>query len=178
MDGHGLKAPIGGTYYACNNNFVWDQICLLAQLGLGPYMPTILIQKGIKYACNFSFDRDHICLQSRKFLEHLARNCLGSKSYLKKFEIAGIFGPHRDQDCTHIWSQLQALSVPPLDSKMTVNSLLWPIEKVFPSQGLALGHVNFLRAFLVIPTFIILTLIQLSEYIYCWNGKISIQRTF
>ena len=69
-------------------------------------MPAILVQKGAKYACNFSFDRDHICLQSyllgtiyackkylfRKFLKHLESDRLGSKSYLRIFEIAGIYG--------------------------------------------------------------------------------------
>ena len=81
---------------------------------------------GAKYACNVSFDRDHICLQSRKFLKHLESDRLESKSYLKKFEIAGIYGPQQirlqaymvpieteiagifgpllNQDCRHIWS--------------------------------------------------------------------------
>ena len=61
---------------------------------------------------------DHICLQSRKFLKHLAWDRLESKSFLKnsrlqaymvpiKTEIAGIFGPKRDHNCTHNWSLLQ-----------------------------------------------------------------------
>ena len=59
-------------------------------------MPAISVKEGTKYACNFSFKRDHICLQSRKFLKQLESDRLGSKSYLKKFEIAGIYGPHLD----------------------------------------------------------------------------------
>ena len=50
---------------------------------------------------------DLLCLQSRKFWKHLEIYRLGSKSYLKKFEIAGIYGPHLDWDCSHIWSLLQ-----------------------------------------------------------------------
>ena len=55
-----------------------------------------LYRVGTKYAYNFSFDRDHIGLQSRKFLQHLESDRLGSKNYLKKFEIAGIYGPYQN----------------------------------------------------------------------------------
>ena len=47
-----------GTKYACNNNFVEDQICLQSQLGWGPYMPAILVTIGIKYACNLGSKGD------------------------------------------------------------------------------------------------------------------------
>ena len=50
---------------------------------------------GTDYACNFGCNRDQICLQSRK-LKHLETDLLGSISYLKKFEIAGIYGPYRN----------------------------------------------------------------------------------
>ena len=59
-------------------------------------MSAVSVKLGTIYTCNFSFDRDHICLQSRKFLKHLESDRLGSESYLKKIEIAGIFGPLLD----------------------------------------------------------------------------------
>ena len=91
-------------------------------------MPAILVEVGTKYACNPSYDRDHICLQFRKFSKYLESDRLGSKRDLKKFEIAGIngphqirlqaylvpnvikiagiFGPYHDQSCRHIWSPM------------------------------------------------------------------------
>ena len=57
---------------------------------IGGIILAILVVKGTKYACNLSQDGDHICLQSRIFLKHLGSDRLGSKSYFKKFEIAGI----------------------------------------------------------------------------------------
>ena len=47
---------------------------------------------------------DLLCLQSRKIWKHLEIYRLGSKSYLKKFEIAGIYGPQQ--------IRLQAYMVP------------------------------------------------------------------
>ena len=79
------------AYYACNISQDGDSIC------------------GILYVCNFSFDRDHICLQSGIFLKHFESDRLGSKSYLIKFEIAGIFGPLSNQDCRHIWTIIWSL---------------------------------------------------------------------
>ena len=58
-------------------------------------MRAILITLGTKYACNLIFNRDHICLQCRKFLKHLESDRLGSKSYFKKIEISGIYGPQQ-----------------------------------------------------------------------------------
>ena len=59
-------------------------------------MLAILVVIGTKYACNLGAKGDQICLQSRKFLKHLESDRLESKSYLKKFEIAGIYGPYRN----------------------------------------------------------------------------------
>ena len=55
----------------------------------GPIMPAISVKPGTIYACN---------------LEHLESDRFGSKSHLKKFEIAGIYGPYYSQNCNHNWS--------------------------------------------------------------------------
>ena len=77
-------------------------------------MLAILVVMGTKYACNLDHVGDQICLQSRIFysynLEFLNSFLTQDDHFpgvLKNFEIAGIYGPQRDQDCAHIWSLLQ-----------------------------------------------------------------------
>ena len=64
--------------------------------GGGAIMPAISVKVGTKYDCNNNILGDEICLQSRKFLKYLESDRLGSKSYLKKFENAGIYGPNQN----------------------------------------------------------------------------------
>ena len=89
-------------------------------------------------------DGDHICLQFRKFSKYLESDRLGSKRDLKKFEIAGINGPHQIRLQAYLvptTTKVAGIIGPPYKCSTKLKKSIKNFDKIFKKNGHILGLI-------------------------------------